>query len=350
MKKEKKEGKALWIYRLCIVISLSITVYLLFQYSSGARIRTLRYLTKLFCMVGLFTFFGTILELRNWTGFMSKVVSPLVIFSRLPHISGISMITSLFSNKAANTMLASSYEEEQIERRSMLATGMCNGYLTFVSHSLRVMFPVVGALGLPAMLYFGTQFSLGLMITIIVMAVHRFLTKTVPQHIDHNGTGALKKVPDWRETLQRSLKRTTAILFRITVVTVPLYLFMTRMMKSNVVGSLEKFIPESLQVYLNGELMAIMIARLGGLLSAASVAGHYYQDFSLTALQIVWALLLGNIVTNPLRTLRRNLPSAMGIFPPKDGMTIVLTMQMSRFITTLSVVIFLTIFIARSMR
>ena len=46
-------------------------------------------------------------------------------------------------------------------------------------------------------------------------------------------------------------------------------------------------------------------------------------------------MLVASAVGNPIRTLRRNLPSALGIFPPSVALIIVLGMQFSRLVTTM---------------
>ena len=43
-------------------------------------------------------------------------------------------------------------------------------------------------------------------------------------------------------------------------------------------------------------------------------------------------MLISSAVGNPVRTLRRNLPTALGIFPPKIACIIVFGMQLSRLL------------------
>ena len=44
-----------------------------------------------------------------------------------------------------------------------------------------------------------------------------------------------------------------------------------------------------------------------------------------TSSQILLAMLVASAIGNPIRALRRNLPSAMGIFPTRDALTIEVT-------------------------
>ena len=52
--------------------------------------------------------------------------------------------------------------------------------------------------------------------------------------------------------------------------------------------------------------------------------------------QILLAMLVGSALGNPFRALRRNLPSALAIFPVPIALSIVLGMQLSRFLITLA--------------
>ncbi|RLB71426.1 MAG: hypothetical protein DRH03_05870, partial [Deltaproteobacteria bacterium] len=92
----------------------------------------------------------------------------------------------------------------------------------------------------------------------------------------------------------------------------------------------KEFVPAVAAPFFPPEVLAIMAARLGGLVSAAGVAFELYSHGSIGCAHILLALLAGNLITNPIRMLRRSLPTAMGIFPPRDGFFIVTVMQVSR--------------------
>lgn len=93
------------------------------------------------------------------------------------------------------------------------------------------------------------------------------------------------------------------------------------------------------------ELMSIVAAQMGGLVRPAGVArqppqprhGHLLPDSA------------GHAGSqrhgNPIRALRRNLPSAMGIFPTRDALTIVVVMQLSRMIGAILLIALTGLFI-----
>ena len=61
--------------------------------------------------------------------------------------------------------------------------------------------------------------------------------------------------------------------------------------------------------------------------------------------EILLAMLVASAIGNPIRALRRNLPSAMGIFPTRDALTIVVVMQLSRMIGAILLIALTGLFI-----
>ena len=72
---------------------------------------------------------------------------------------------------------------------------------------------------------------------------------------------------------------------------------------------------------------------MGGLVQSSAVAANLRAEGLIDNAQILLAMLVGSAVGNPFRTLRRNLPSALGIFPVPVAFAIVIGMQLSRSIS-----------------
>ena len=67
-----------------------------------------------------------------------------------------------------------------------------------------------------------------------------------------------------------------------------------------------------------------------------AVAANLRAEGLIDNSQILLAMLVGSALGNPFRALRRNLPSALAIFPVPIALSIVLGMQLSRFLVTLA--------------
>ena len=129
---------------------------------------------RLFAIVGIAAFLGGLMEARRWHMALARVMGKLARMARLPEIVGLAMPTALCSNAAANSILVSSHADGHIRTSALIAGGMANSYLAYVSHSIRVMYPVLGAIGLPGALYFAAQFSGGFMVILGVLLWNRW--------------------------------------------------------------------------------------------------------------------------------------------------------------------------------
>jgi len=311
-------------------------------------------LSQLILLVGLTTFIGNIFEFRNWTNFAKLLLKPLITYARLPQLAGAAMITSIFSKHAANSLLAASFAEGRITRFEMRVSAICNSYITYVSHSLRIMYPIVGALGIVGACYFGMMFGAGLLITLIAMTICRLRPAAAISHQADlkskkedlgNSPSYQKELDSWPETLRKSGRRTQEIVFRVIWITVPLYLLVVYLNQTGLFVSWKNFVPAAAAQFFPPEVLTIMAARLGGLISAAGIASELLHQGTVNYAHILLALFAGNIITTPIRTIQRNLPSTMGIFPPRDGFFIVMTMQASRFLFALLYILLLIIYL-----
>ncbi len=295
---------------------------------------------SLFCMVGIAAFIGSVMESRHWHLIFARAMSWLTGLARMPRIVGLSMPTALFSNAAANGMLVSSHSEGRLSRSALIAGGMTNSYLSYLSHSIRVLYPVVGAVGIPGALYFAGQFGTGLLFVLGVLCWHRWKIlsgreRALPEEAGAEEPPELREPLAWVPTARKAAGRVGRLLFRMLCVTVPLMLAIEWLMKTNIFAFWEKYVPEHVNRFFPVELMSVVAAQMGGLVNASLVAANLRSEGLIDSPQILLALLVGSAIGNPFRTLRRNLPSALGIFQAREAFTIVIGMQISRFVMTL---------------
>ena len=344
MKKQKSKTKKimLWVW---IAIGTAIVVYVAMHSSSKTVAATIHTLTKIIILVGVASFLGALFEYRAWTRFIMFIAAPVVKLGKLSSVSGTAFITAVFSNNAANTLIAGSCREGNISRREMIISGLCNSFPAMVSHSLRIFFPLFGLVGMAAVWYYSFTFGVGLLMTIAFLLISRFMvTKEEASASDKADSPEIaeqerkierkvEKVADWNAALKKSAHRAVTAVWRIFIVTTPIYMLVGYMSHHHMFDFYKKFIPNAMQSFLSPEIMTVLSARLGGLTAAASAASGYLNNGKMEVWQVVLAFLIGNIITNPIRTVRRNLPAATGIFPGRDGVWIVLTLQSLRLLT-----------------
>ena len=290
---------------------------------------------RLFAIVGIAAFLGGLMEARRWHMALARVMGKLARMARLPEIVGLAMPTALCSNAAANSILVSSHADGHIRTSALIAGGMANSYLAYVSHSIRVMYPVLGAIGLPGALYFAVQFSGGFIVILGVLLWNRWY---VSGHGDTpvSGIPPVDEAPlGWPSAVGKAAVRSLTLLFRMVCITVPLMLCIEWLLKNGAFNFWEQYVPDQVNRFFPAELVSVVAAQMGGLVQSSAVAANLKAEGLIDNAQILLAMLVGSAVGNPFRTLRRNLPSALGIFPVPVAFAIVIGMQLSRFVVTL---------------
>jgi hypothetical protein len=289
--------------------------------------------------VSIGTALASILQYKGWIKYISFIVKPLFKFGRLPSICGSAFLTALFSNQAAAAMLADAKREDKITRKEMIAGGIINSFPAHMSHLTRILLIIIPLLGSIALIYILISFLIDLIRTLIVFLYTR---KTAhPDYKDFTYIDANNECLSWSEIWFKTLKRILRILKRIGFVYVPLYIIVTYISYAGLFRTLNKYIPKAFENVLSPEVFTILVTKIGGLIASASVAMGMLQSNKILPIQVLFALLLGNMLTIPFNSIRRNLPIALGIYPGKDGLWVVLILGTIRFVFTLIVVIIL---------
>ena len=278
--------------------------------------------------VAIGAFIANVIESRNWTGFISFITKPLLRFSRLPGLCGVSFTTAFFSNNAAGSMIATAHAEGKITRKEMFICAITNSFPAKFKHMLRPSVVIIPLLGFTAILYLAIQLILELLQVFLVFSFGRRKSVENDKHYE----AVKKEIPTWAATFKKSLKATGKILIRVILITLPIFIFFAYLGDKGVFRKLEKKLPQDLQAVLSPEIIAIMSSKMGGLVSSATVAAKLGHEGKVTTLQILIALMAANIITIPFSALRRNLPTALGIFPKRDGFWIVGITQGLRFL------------------
>ncbi len=292
--------------------------------------------TRLFTIVGIAAFMGAVIELRCWHRFLATCMGKLTHLARLPEVVGLAMPTALVSTAAANTMLVTSHTGGNIPTSALIAGGMANSYLSYISHSLRVIIPVVLTIGMPGMLFFSIQFSGGFIVILAVFIWNRYRVDRQPSY-EHAALIEQMhfEITPWKNTLSKATVRALSLLFRLVCITVPLMLGIEWLLKIGAFNFWNDLVPANIHKFFPVEAISIVATQIGGLIQSSAVAANLRAEGLITNAQILLAMLVASAVGNPIRSLRRNLATSLAIFPPNIACTIVFTMQFSRIIVAL---------------
>ncbi|MDD3119030.1 MAG: hypothetical protein PHQ27_07625 [Victivallales bacterium] len=275
--------------------------------------------------VGLACFIGSILEYRSWLRFISFLAAPLTRYGRLPAGCAAAFVTAVVSGNAAAMMLAEQRRAATLSRREMIFGALCLNAPAMISFSLTMMFPVVGTIGIAGAIYYGITYAISLAMLLLFLLAARISAPQAATTTTAAATAVPTTLPcyDWPTALRKAGRRTMVLLGRVMLITAPLYLLTAFALQRGFFRLGSHPLPSGWERWLTPETGTILAARLGGMLSAAGITAELLRQHQVTVIQVVFVFILGNIVNNPLRTLRRSLPVALGIYPGYDGALIV---------------------------
>ncbi len=299
-----------------MILSLAATVGALSCLPVEKLPGTMLSLARIIVLVLAICFITSILEYRCWLHRISLLALPLIRFGRLPGVSGHAMISSFASGSVASMMLVEAHKEQKITRREMILSGLCTSVPPVFMFSSYLMLPVIGIIGSVGVIYFAINSMIHLTaLCIFLLCARFFMKKYQVEEMDRTSAVPLS----WLETMRKSRKMCLAFLSRLLVLTMPFYLWTACAVSKN---WLTFTLPDSMQSFMSPGAIAVFGARIGGLLAASGTAAELMKQHQITTVQLLTALLAGNILNAFIRLIRRGIPVALGIYPGYDGMLI----------------------------
>lgn len=289
-------------------------------------------LSRLLLSVSVGLFLGTLIEALHWTRAVAKVAQPLVRLGRLKDVAGASFSLAFFSGAAANTMLAEAYEKGEITRREVMLSNLFNSLPTYFLHLPTLFFIAAPFIGPAAVLYVGLTIGAALLRTLGIVLLGRLTLPPLPE-----GCVAclLTEDPkwDWRAALDKTWKRFKKRLPRMVFYTVPIYVAFFFLKRWGAFDALEAAMAEhvSFLAWLPPQAMSIVMFHMAAETTAGyAAAGALVQTGGLTIKELVLALLVGNILSSPVRAVRHQFPYYAGIFKPALALKLIISNQSLR--------------------
>ncbi|MFW2364852.1 MAG: hypothetical protein ACN4GW_00415 [Desulforhopalus sp.] len=291
--------------------------------------------------ISLGLFIANFIESLNWTHRLAALARPLIKLGHLSNITGASFSVAFFSGVSANTMLAEAYDKEQMTKKELVLANLFNSLPRFFLHLPTVFFLTAPLIKLGAVIYVGLTFSAAILQTTLVVlagrlllpANHNYIEKSAP-HRDKVG---------WRTALDKSLKRLRKRIGKILKFMVPVYLAFFLMNRLGLFAQIEEFIATKAWFlsWLNPQSLGIVILHVTTEFSAGlAAASVLLAENSLTYKEVVLALLVGNILSTPIRAIRHQLPYYTGIYNPQLALQLVGVSQTARAFCVILVAIF----------
>ena len=290
-------------------------------------------LVRLLMFISIGLLVGNILEGLRWTRAMGKVATPLIRMGRLKDISGASFALAFFSGVAANSMLSEAYDKGELSDKELVISNLFNSLPTYFLHMPTVFFIAAPFIGNVAFMYVGlTLLAAFLRTAVIILWGHMALPPdgccgSIAAKLESHEPRSFSAV------LTVALKRLRKRLPRVIFITIPIYTAFFFLRSYGVLADFQTFLSTHLSFlwWLKPEVFGVVAFSLAAEFTAGlAAAGSLLGAGTLSPRDLVLALMIGNILSTPMRALRHQLPYYAGIFKGKMAVKLILCNQVLR--------------------
>lgn len=272
-----------------------------------------------------------LLESLHWTKMVARLAVPLARMGHQRAVAAAAFALAFFSPATANGLLAEAHATGKMTRRELIFANLFNSTPTFLVHLPTLFSMVFAFLGTRAFVYMGLTFAAAALRTVCTVVAGRFFLPAQPT--EANEPPNEREDKSFREVGAAVWKRFKKRIGKLLKYTIPIYCLFFALQQAGVFGVAEKWLADHAGwfSFLDPKSMGIiamyLLAESGAAFSAAAALAN---NSALAPQEIILALLVGNIISTPMRAIRHQLPSYAGYFSPSVGAMLVLMNQASR--------------------
>jgi hypothetical protein len=296
-------------------------------------------LLRLLFFVSIGLLLANLIESLNWTHRLARLATPLIRRGNLSDIAGASFVMAFFSGISANTMLAEGFDQRKISKKELVLANLFNSLPTYFLHLPTLFFLSVPLIRGAAFIYVGLTLLAAVLRTATVVGLGRLLLAERPAgcvacRLEQN------QVSGWRQILALTWQRYKRRIRRILIFIVPIYVLFYALLQLGIFAWLEQIFSRVVPfpTVLHPQSLSIVVLQLGAEASVAlAAAGALLDAGTLGYREIVLALLVGNVVSSPLRAVRHQFPYYAGIFSPRLALELIVYNQGFRVVSLILV-------------
>ncbi|WP_054857088.1 hypothetical protein [Vulcanisaeta sp. JCM 16159] len=278
-----------------------------------------------------FTTLGIVLGILTMYYVMSReaVIRPIgrlgrwiTALSGLPGYCSLPFVVSLVSPLTASSMLIAMYKDGKLTHRELYIASLINSFPALLSH-LRTLMPVLlSTMGVYGLLY------LLILITIGLMQMAIFVTLGRRSSSEGRGWGDTAEFTEHAVSSSLNLRRALKLIVRIVLVTSITSITFTVIELFGLNNYLSDYLSRMFGT-LSPYAVSLMVAYVISDNVAFAAAGTLINEGLNGILVIKW-MLIGYVASSLIRGIRHNAPYYLGIYGPKDGVTIMLISILTR--------------------
>lgn len=290
-------------------------------------------LLRLLGLLSISLFVANLIESLNWTSKIAALARPLLRLGNLSDIASASFTMALFSGISANTMLSEAYEQNRISRKELILANLFNSLPTYFLHLPTVSFITAPMIKGAAFIYVGITLGAALLRTLSILLISRFILPQPERKEEMKVEGPKGAGGGWNAILKKSWTRFQKRIRTIVHFTIPIYIVIFWLHRAGIFTAMEKVMATyfSFLPWLSPESMGIITLQIAAEFTAGlAAAGALLEAGNMTYREIILALLVGNILSSPIRAIRHQFPYYAGIFKPKVAAELIFYNQLFR--------------------
>ncbi len=291
-------------------------------------------LIRLICFISLGLLLANFIEALNWTKKIALLARPLVRIGNMSDVTGASFSLAVFSGVSANTLLAEAFDKQKISKKELVLANLFNSLPTYFVHLPTMFFITFPLIKGAAVIYVGLTLLAALLRTFSIVACSRFILAPP----DHPSTPSPDRntTVNWRGALEKSWQRFKKRIRKIVIFTIPIYIIIFTMHRIGYFRELEQLVASylSFMPWLSPQAMGIIALQMATeLTGGVAAAGALLQEGVMTHREVILALLVGNVLSSPLRAVRHQFPYYAGIFKPAIALELIVCSQAFRIVS-----------------
>jgi|UniRef100_A0A7C3YY34 hypothetical protein len=305
---------------------------------SHLYIKLVKPLLRMSLAIGAGLLLGIYIENANLTAKLGRLFAPFLRFGHLREPSALAFTTAFVSAAAATPILMNAYKDGSISRRELVLSALILTFPAFFAHLPSLFFtltPLVGVLGI---------YYLLILLAADIMRTTAYLVwgrLTLPPYRPAVVAPVTRPLA-WKEIWQATVAKFLSRLYTILVITIPVFVGVFLAQE----GGLFAWLNQQLAIFLAGtriptEAVSILIFSLAAEATGGfAAAGALLSSRAMSPAAVLFTLILGTIISSPMRAVRHQLPFYLGVYTPKLGLKLIV---FSQFFRSLSLVPFLLV-------
>lgn len=293
---------------------------------------------RLSLAIGVGLLVGIFIENANLTARLGGMFAPFLRFGHLKEPSALAFTTAFFSAVAASTILMNAYKDGVVSRRELMISALTLTFPAFFAHLPSMFFIITPLVGMLGVYYLGILLAGDILRTTVYLLVGRLtLPPYQPVHLE-----PAARLSSWKEVWHATFQKFFSRLYSILVITIPVFVAVFLAQE----GGLFTWVRNHLVGLLQGSQIPVEAVSILVFSLAAEAAGMFAAAGALLAGQalspaaVLFTLVLGTIISSPMRAVRHQMPFYLGVYTPKLGLRLMILSQLFR---TLSLLPFLVL-------